>query len=102
MDIKIQRGYSRTVEVKKPDGTSIWLKHDAMVEAILPSEDANVQAAFNEMRQTCMTEVGNSIIEERRAIAAAFAPKPANAPVNDEPFESGTPTSTLLKNLPKL
>lgn len=98
MDVKISRSYARTLEVKKPDGTSIWIKHEASAELISTPEETN--KAFKDLEELCMKQVSEAIKTERARIEASFGQAPAA--VSEEPFESGKSTTSMLKNLPKL
>lgn len=97
MDVKISRSYARTLEVKKPDGTSIWLKHEASAEVVVSSDVA--EKTYKDLEATVMQQVGDAVKTERARIEASFNPAPA---ATDVPFESGKTTSSLLSNLPKL
>jgi hypothetical protein len=97
MDVKISRSYARTLEIKKPDGTSLWIKHEASAEALV-SSDLSAKA-FKDLEEVVMGEVSEAIKTERAKIEASFGQSPA--PV-DEPFASGPTTTSMLKNLPSL
>ena len=96
MDVKISRSYARTLEVKKPDGTSVWFKHEASAEVVVSSDIA--EQTYKDLEATVMQQVGDAVKTERARIEASFNP----APTADVPFESGKSTSSLLSNLPKL
>lgn len=96
MEVKITRNYSRTLEVKKPDGTSVWIKHEAGAEALVSSEIMG--QTYKDLEEIVMEEVGTAIRNERAKIEASFNPKP----VTDEPFETKPSVTTSLANLPQL
>lgn len=97
MDVKISRSYARTLEIKKPDGTSVWIKHEASAELI--SEIEKTKETFKDLEELCMSQVSEAIKTERQRIEASLGVPAQEANV---PFESGKTTSSLLKNLPKL
>lgn len=97
MEVKVTRNYSRTLEIKKPDGTSVWIKHEAGAEALVHSEIMG--QTFKDLEEVCMEEVSTAIRNERAKIEASFSPKPVSA---DEPFSSEPSVTSSLANLPKL
>jgi len=72
---KIKRTYARTVELKKPDGTSVWIKHEAEIEAAV--DETNLQhmaqnlAALNEV---CVSEVSTAIKNEKELFLKSVGP----------------------------
>ncbi len=95
MDIKsISRTYSRSMSFKKPDGTEIWVKHEAYIEAT-PSEieTSELASCFKDLELIAMSEVNRACKEERKAITESFKKK------TDEPFEGNGGT---MEDLPTL
>lgn len=97
MDVKISRSYGRTLEIKKPDGTSLWIKHEASAEALVSSDLS--ATAYKDLEELVMSQVSEGIKAERAKIEASFGQ--STAPV-EEPFASGPTTTSMLKNLPSL
>lgn len=86
----ISRTYSRSVQVKKPDGTEVWIKHEATIEANTDGQMINTDLAA--LAQLVVSEVASSIKEEKAKILASFG-------VSDEPFKG---KSATLASQPRL
>lgn len=101
---KLERAYSRSVNVRKPDGSEVWIKHEAKIEVAITEEDnlvleerENIDNILKTLAEVAITEVSNAVKEEKAKILASFQkPSPGNLP--DEPF----PSKNTFNNLPKL
>lgn len=101
---KVERAYSRSVNVRKPDGSEVWIKHEARLAVDLNEADAlalenrgGVDVILKTLSELVMGEVSNAVKEEKAKILSSVQkPFPENLP--DEPFA----TKDSFKNLPKL
>lgn len=82
MQIKsITRTYSRSLNFKKPDGSEIWIRHEASVEASLDEQDAqDLTGCYGDLTAIVMGEVGRTIKEEKAKIMGVGEPFPGKAP----------------------
>lgn len=81
---------------KKPDGTEMWIRHEASVEVEPMEEDKETaQQIDTALEETVRKEVGASMAAEKNKILASFEPK------SDEPFPGKTPGMSA-KAMPKL
>lgn len=101
---KLERAYSRSVNVRKPDGSEVWIKHEAKIVVDLTEADGlmlNDEKALAEINKTlanvAITEVSNAVKEEKAKILASVQ-KPFPETLPNEPFA----TKDSFKNLPKL
>lgn len=70
---RITRSYDRTIELKSPDGRSIWLKHGATIEAnVNPEEAQNLSELYMLLNEIVISEVGTSIKNERAKLDAVW------------------------------
>lgn len=91
---QLSRTYSRSIEICKPDGLKMWIKHEMTATASTEESDG-LKGVGDGLEEICRKEVGASIKAEQKKIAEAFAPKV------DEPFPGKTPFMEPRK-MPKL
>lgn len=66
---RITRSYDRTIELKSPDGRSIWLKHGATIEAnVNPEEAQNLSELYTLLNEIVISEVATKIKAEKAKI----------------------------------
>lgn len=95
---KISRSYSRSTQIKKPDGTEMWIKHEMTAEASL-GEDDSIRDVSAGLEEICRKDVGTSTTEEKKKILASFD----KVAPTDEPFPGKTPgVGSKAKKMPKL
>lgn len=90
---KLTRAYSRSQSFKRPDGTEMWVRHEASIE-VEPGEDETLAEVDAGMEEIVRKEVGASIKAEKDKIMASFAPKE-----RDEPFPSARTSTTAMPKL---
>ena len=68
---KISRTYSRTISIRKPDGSDMWLKHEMTVEADLDKDDSP-KGVGDFIAEIASKEVRATLKEEELKTKAAF------------------------------
>lgn len=93
--IRISREFARTDEMKRPDGTSVWFKHAATIEAeVTPEECERLGDLFTLLNEVVVSEVHTKIGITRKEFKASVAAKP--------PTNPATPPQPIdLSQLPK-
>jgi len=85
---RITRSYDRTIELKKPDGTSIWLKHGATISAnINPEEATNLAILYTLLNEIVISEVATATKNEKAKLDMLWK----KSPVEEEPNLSDLP-----------
>lgn len=93
---KITREFARTDELKRPDGTSVWLRFSASVEAALDPEDGKSLAdLYTVLHEIVIAEVNTKMSEAR----AHFKKSAEKAQASNA---SPAPTSNLEERLQQL
>lgn len=63
---RITRSYDRTIELKSPDGRSIWLKHGATIEAnVNPAEAQELASLYMLLNEIVISEVSTALKNEK-------------------------------------
>jgi len=79
--IRISREFARTDEMKRPDGTSVWFKHGAVIEAeVTPEECERLGDLFTLLNEVVVSEVHTKIGIMRKEFKASMGVKPAPTP----------------------
>ena len=93
--IRISREFARTDEMKRPDGTSVWFKHAATIEAeVTPEECERLGELFTLLNEVVVSEVHTKIGIMRKEFKASIGVKP--------PANPSTPPQPIdLSQLPK-
>lgn len=100
---KVVRTYSRSVNLKKPDGSEMWIRHEATVEAMLDENDSQSQFPTQTVDEKVLTleamvrkEVTSALKSEREGLEKMWAKEASST---DEPFPGKTPS---VASMPKL
>jgi hypothetical protein len=66
---KISRGFKQTIQVELPDGRSVWLSHEAEIEAEISEEETSRLAeCYDDLERIIKEEVVSSIREQKAII----------------------------------
>lgn len=97
---KVVRTYSRSINLTKPDGNEMWIRHEATVEAFLDENDSQSQFPTQTVDEKVLTleamvrkEVTSALKSEREGLQKLWAKEAG------EPFEGKTPN---VASMPKL
>lgn len=95
--IRISREFARTDEMKRPDGTSVWFKHAATIEAeVTPEECERLGELFTLINEVVVSEVHTKIATMRKEFKASMGMKP---PTNPSAPQNPVDLSQLPKKL---
>lgn len=92
----MSRTYSRSLSFKKPDGTEMWIRHEASMEIEPEETDADLNAIDKGIEEIVRKEVSASINDEKKKIIASMQPK------LDEPFPGEAMSKDGVAKMPKL
>ena len=99
---KVVRTYSRSINLKKPDGGEMWIRHEATVEALLDENDSQSQFPTQTVDEKVLTleamvrkEVTSALKGEREGLEKLWAKEVGG----DEPFPGKMPN---VASMPKL
>jgi len=97
---KVVRTYSRSINLKKPDGSEMWIRHEATVEAMLDENDSQTQFPTQTVEDKVLTleamarkEVTAALKAEKEGLEKMWAKEAG------EPFEGKTPSVASMPQL---